>query len=116
MTMTLTTAAFEAGGVIPRKHTGAGEDVSPPLMGAGTPKGTKEYALICDDPDAPTPKPWVHWVLYKIPADRTSLGEGDNEGAVEGRAGARPATEGPCRRPAMVCTGITSSSTPWMNH
>ena len=33
-------------------------------------------ALICDDPDAPTPKPWVHWVLYKIPVDTKSLGEG----------------------------------------
>ena len=33
------------------------------------PKGAKEIALICDDPDAPT-EPWVHWVIYKIPARR----------------------------------------------
>jgi Raf kinase inhibitor-like YbhB/YbcL family protein len=33
-------------------------------------------ALICDDPDAPTTEPWVHWAIYKIPADVKSLPEG----------------------------------------
>jgi Raf kinase inhibitor-like YbhB/YbcL family protein len=40
------------------------------------PEGTRELALICDDPDAPTPEPWVHWVIYKIPATETGLPEG----------------------------------------
>ncbi|MCV4683952.1 YbhB/YbcL family Raf kinase inhibitor-like protein, partial [Escherichia coli] len=48
-------------------------------------EGTREVALICEDPDAPTPKPFVHWVLYKIPADTTSLEEGSPPpGSLEG--------------------------------
>ncbi len=87
MTMTITSTAFAAGSQIPRKHTGEGEDVSPPLAWEGVPDGTREFALICDDPDAPVPEPWVHWVLYKIPASCTSLAEGDNAGALEGKTG-----------------------------
>ena len=87
MTMTITSTAFAARSQIPRKHTGEGEDVSPPLAWEGVPDGTREFALICDDPDAPVPEPWVHWVLYKIPASRTSLAEGDNAGALEGKTG-----------------------------
>ena len=79
MAIQLTSTAFGEGERIPTKHTGEGEDVSPPLVWSGLPEGTKEFALICDDPDAPTPKPWVHGVVYKIPADCTSLGE-DNIG------------------------------------
>ena len=59
---------------------------------SGVPEGTKELALICDDPDAPTGEPWVHWVIYKFPADRTGLPEGvprkprlkDPAGAMQG--------------------------------
>jgi hypothetical protein len=75
MTISVTSTAFEAGKAIPKKYTGEGEDVSPPLAWANVPKDTKELALICDDPDAPTSEPWVHWVLYKIPADVTGLPE-----------------------------------------
>jgi Raf kinase inhibitor-like YbhB/YbcL family protein len=32
--------------------------------------------LICDDPDAPTDESWVHWVIYGISPDVTSLPEG----------------------------------------
>src|SRR4051812_46897709 len=66
MNFKLTTRSFNVGAVIPRKYTGEGEDVSPSLAWAGAPEGTKEFALICDDPDAPTPEPWVHWVIYGI--------------------------------------------------
>jgi Raf kinase inhibitor-like YbhB/YbcL family protein len=77
----LTSTAFAEGQPIPRKYTGEGEDVSPPLAWANLPKGTKELALICDDPDAPSPakprkEPWVHWVIYKMPADAAGLPEG----------------------------------------
>ena len=44
-------------------------DRSPPLAWSAPPAGTVEIALICDDPDAPTPEPWVHWVAYGIPAE-----------------------------------------------
>jgi len=66
--------AFKDGDYIPRKHTGQGQDVSPPLSWSGAPQKTKSFALICDDPDAPG-RTWVHWVIYNIPADATGLSE-----------------------------------------
>ncbi|MCY3020279.1 MAG: YbhB/YbcL family Raf kinase inhibitor-like protein [Planctomycetota bacterium] len=71
----ISSSVFKAGAAIPRKHTGEDKDVSPPLQWAGVPKEAKELALICDDPDAPRAEPWVHWVLYGIPADATGLAE-----------------------------------------
>ncbi|MDD4270376.1 MAG: YbhB/YbcL family Raf kinase inhibitor-like protein [Pirellulales bacterium] len=76
MAFELTSSAFEAGKPIPTKYTEDGEDVSPPLAWSTPPDGTVELALICDDPDAPTPQPWVHWVIYKIPAEQAGLPEG----------------------------------------
>ncbi len=93
MTLQLTSSAFAQGHAIPKKYTGEGEDVSPPLAWSGVPAGTKELALICDDPDAPTPEPWVHWVIYKLPAGAKGLPEGiprkprlkDPPGALQGK-------------------------------
>jgi len=76
MTVELTSTAFDQGKPIPTKYTGEGADVSPPLSWSGLPEGTRELALICDDPDAPRPQPWVHWVIYKLPADTAGLAEG----------------------------------------
>ncbi len=75
MTMTVECPAFGSGQTIPTQYTGEGQDVSPPLTWSGMPQAAKELALICDDPDAPTPQPWVHWVIYKIPASATGLPE-----------------------------------------
>ncbi len=60
MTLRMTSKAFANSEAIPRQHTGEGDDVSPALSWEGVPEGTAELALICDDPDAPTPTPWVH--------------------------------------------------------
>ena len=76
MAFKLTSSAFKAGAAIPRKFTGEGADVSSPLAWDGVPDGTRQFALICDDPDAPTPKPWVHWVIYGIAADVRAVPEG----------------------------------------
>jgi len=76
MSFLLTSSAFAAGQPIPQKFSGEGEDRSPPLAWGNPPAGTREFALVCDDPDAPTPEPWVHWVIYGIPADVRSLPEG----------------------------------------
>jgi Raf kinase inhibitor-like YbhB/YbcL family protein len=84
VTIEVSSPAFEPGATIPKKHTGEGQDVSPPLEWSKPPQETKEIAIICDDPDAPTQKPFVHWVVYKIPADREGLPEGGIEGALEG--------------------------------
>ena len=76
MALTITSTAFKAGSAIPKKYTGEGADVSPPLAWSGVPKEAKELALICDDPDAPTAEPWVHWVIYNIPPETAGLPEG----------------------------------------
>lgn len=75
MALSLKSRAFEEGKRIPTKHTCDGPDVSPPLAWSGGPEGTKAWALICDDPDAPRGT-WVHWVLYDLPADVHELPEG----------------------------------------
>jgi Raf kinase inhibitor-like YbhB/YbcL family protein len=88
--MRLVSTAFQEGSSIPRKHTGDGSDVSPPLQWSAAPAGVKSFALICDDPDAPRGT-WVHWVLFNIPAERTDLPEGQPSrsalptGAVQGK-------------------------------
>jgi Raf kinase inhibitor-like YbhB/YbcL family protein len=75
MTITVTSPAFKEGQPIPSKFTCEGKDVSPALAWTGVPEGAKSLALICDDPDAPMGT-WVHWVLYNLPTDSTSLPEG----------------------------------------
>jgi Raf kinase inhibitor-like YbhB/YbcL family protein len=75
MAITITSSAFTEGAMIPKKHTCDAEDISPDLKWSAVPQGTKSLALICDDPDAPVGT-WVHWVLFNIPADVTSLPAG----------------------------------------
>lgn len=79
----LTSSAFEFRGEIPKKYTGEGENVSPPLEWANVPERTKSFALICHDPDAPLISPgtygFVHWVHYNIPASVTILSEDTEE-------------------------------------
>lgn len=75
MALTITSPAFQDGAAIPSQYTCEGNDISPPLEWSGVPAGARSLALLCDDPDAPR-KTWVHWVLWAIPPDRTSLPEG----------------------------------------
>ena len=70
----LTSSAFQAETTIPKKHTCDGQDFSPPLAWSDPPPGTKAFALILDDPDAPGGT-WVHWVLYDLPGDARNLPE-----------------------------------------
>ena len=76
MKITVSSSAFAEGERIPGRFTGDGQDISPPLRWEGVPEGTKELALICDDPDAPTAEPWVHWVIYKLSAGLLELPQG----------------------------------------
>lgn len=75
MSIELTSPAFQAGMTIPKQYTGDGADQSPPLSWSEPPSGTKNLALICDDPDAPRGT-WVHWVLFNLPAETRELKEG----------------------------------------
>lgn len=98
--ITVQSSAFKDGQPIPLKHSAYGDNLSPPLMWSGLPSGTRKLALILDDPDAPTPQPFVHWVIYDIPATAKGLPEGlatdarpqapaDLKGTIQGPNGAR---------------------------
>lgn len=73
--MEIKSSVFKEGGMIPGKYTCDGADVSPPLEWSKVPDGTKTFALIGDDPDAPMGT-WVHWVIFNIPGDLRELSEG----------------------------------------
>ena len=103
MTFTVSSPAFAHDAPIPRQHTCDGADTSPALEWSGAPEGTKSFALIVDDPDAPDPaapkRTYVHWVLYDIPASAMGLPEGGAlpPGAREGKNDwGRTGYGGPC--------------------
>ena len=75
MAMKVLSPKWKSGETIPTKYTGDGPDLSPPLVFESVPAGTKAFALICDDPDAPVGT-WVHWVIYDIPGTAKGLDEG----------------------------------------
>jgi Raf kinase inhibitor-like YbhB/YbcL family protein len=72
--MKLTSTAFADGQPIPAKFSYENSSISPALAWSDAPAGTKSFALVCDDPDAPSGD-WVHWVIYDIPATITALPE-----------------------------------------
>ncbi len=74
MAFELKSSAFAHESAVPSKYTCDGADVSPPLAWSGAPAGTKSYALVVDDPDAPAGT-WVHWVVWNIPASASALTE-----------------------------------------
>ena len=87
---------------IPREYTADGRNVSPPLSWRNAPAGAKEFAVVLEDPDAGNPPPFVHWVMYKIPATARSLPENipfepgalmpaEVTGAIQGTSGFRRA-------------------------
>jgi len=80
VSLKITSTAFQPGGSIPSKHTCEDRDLSPPLAWSGAPPGTKTFALIVDDPDAPGGT-FFHWVAYNIPASKTSLPAGVPQGS-----------------------------------
>ncbi len=72
MALVLTSSAFKAGGTIPAPHTCDGADSSPPLQWSGAPDGTRSFALVCADPDAPG-RTFYHWAIYDMPPAAKSL-------------------------------------------
>jgi hypothetical protein len=73
----LVSSAFNHNDLIPAKYTCDGENISPELSWQNPPKGTKSFALIVDDPDAPA-KVWVHWIVCNMPSSVTHLAEGEH--------------------------------------
>ena len=72
--MEITSPAFSGNSYIPDKYTCASFDFSPALAWNGVPRGTKSFALICDDPDAPFGT-WIHWIIFNIPGNARNLEE-----------------------------------------
>ena len=96
-----------SGETMPREYTPDGRNLSPPLTWTNLPEGTREIAVICADFGAGNPPPWVHWIIYGIPATAQGLPEGlpiqpgqvmpdDVAGAIQGHNGwRRPYYRGP---------------------
>ena len=113
-TFSVTSPTLKAGEPIPRDHTADGKNISPALIWSNAPAGTKEFALIMDDPDVPMPQPFVHWVIYKIPGTAKGLPENipidsatpmppEIAGALQGTSGfRRPIYRGPAPPPGKV--------------
>ncbi|HUM05641.1 MAG TPA: YbhB/YbcL family Raf kinase inhibitor-like protein [Terriglobales bacterium] len=75
MAFILHSTDFANGADIPRGLTCEGEDRSPSLEWGEPPAGTKSFALIADDPDAPAGT-WVHWVIFNVPGNARGLRAG----------------------------------------
>ena len=77
--LTITSPAFETHGRIPDRHASTGEDLAPELRWSGAPSGTKAFAVVVHDPDAPLVDGFTHWVAYGIAGDATGLPEGGGD-------------------------------------
>jgi hypothetical protein len=103
--MELKTTSFTPGGFIPKRFTCEAADVSPALAWTDPPPGTQSFAIIEDDPDAPSGT-FVHWVVYNLPAAYRRLPEalsGNDQMPGGGRQGtndfSRTGYSGPCPPP-----------------
>jgi len=74
----MTSPMFKDGEDIPDVYAHSHQNFSPAFQWKGLPEGVKELALVCEDPDAPAKKPWIHWIAYQIPSHLTSFKEGLN--------------------------------------
>ena len=110
MPLSLSSPAFPANGQIPPTHTCDRANTAPELLWSGAPDGTRSFALIVDDPDAPRGT-FTHWLLWNLPADAAELPEtgrggarlpagalqGTNSGGAQGWMGPCPPPGGPHR-------------------
>jgi len=72
MAFTVTSPAFTDGQAVPKQFTCDGSDAPPPIAVSDAPEGTRSFALIVDDPDAPKGT-FTHWLTYDIPTDGNTL-------------------------------------------
>lgn len=93
---TLASQDFEPEGPIPRQFTCDGANTPPELHWAGAPESTKSYALLMEDPDAPSGI-WIHWVVYNIPRSEQELAGPLPQEAISGTSSyGKSAYGGPC--------------------
>jgi hypothetical protein len=96
MAFSISSPAFRDGDWIPTPFTCDGIDEPPSLIVSDPPKGTRSFALIVDDPDAPTGT-FTHWLVYDIPADPPELRV--TEGKTLKNSFGRRGYGGPCPPP-----------------
>jgi Raf kinase inhibitor-like YbhB/YbcL family protein len=113
-TIVVSSPTLKDGEPMPRQHTPDGRNDSPGLSWSDLPAAAKELAVVCEDPDAGNPPPFVHWIVYKIPATAKGLPEAmpidpstplppELRGAVQGLSGFRRAIyRGPAPPPGKV--------------
>ena len=98
MSLQLFSNSFAEGGWIPELHSCKGADLSPSLEWSGEPGDARSFALVVEDPDAPSGT-FCHWLLYDIPPHVHNLAQGLKPGLV-GVTGTndfgRPGYGGPC--------------------
>ena len=62
-----------ADGRLPDANSDYGDGISPELRWTGSPVGTRAVVLVAEDPDAPRPTPFIHWLLYNLPGQISQL-------------------------------------------
>ena len=72
-TIVVTSTAFLDGEALPLSATKDAEGVPPEIRWQGLPPATKSIVVFCEDPDAPLPEPFVHWIVYGIAPTATAL-------------------------------------------
>ena len=84
MSIKISSPAFSNQQAMPKIFTVDGKNTSPPLQWKSVPEEAKELAIICEDPDAPQNKPFVHWLVYGISPTVKGLpqGVGDHKASV----------------------------------
>jgi Raf kinase inhibitor-like YbhB/YbcL family protein len=93
--LSLTSDAFQDGQPIPRQYTCDGDDQIPALGWGAPPPGTRSFALVIDDPDAPNGI-FRHWGVYDIPVSARSIGGGSKTGSEATNDFGKPGYGGPC--------------------
>jgi len=73
-TIHVVSSAITEGGTVPKVYTCDGPNYSPPLKWSAPPKLTASFAVVCDDPDAPSGT-FTHWIVYNLPPDMRRLPE-----------------------------------------
>jgi hypothetical protein len=93
--LSLISDSFKNGQPIPTQFTCDGADQTPVLRWGAPPEGTKSFALVIDDPDAPSGT-FRHWGVFDIPASARSIGDGKHIGTEVTNDFGKAGYGGPC--------------------
>jgi Raf kinase inhibitor-like YbhB/YbcL family protein len=96
-TLEVSSTAFTNGDPLPLAFTADGANLPPPIAWSNVPSSARSLALVVEDPDAPYPRPFVHWLVYDLPVAVSSMAtapagahQGKNSKLEPGYTGAAP--------------------------